>query len=145
MPKLEFGQIIKAWVLDRRGGNRKRRDCVIVSREEDIATHGQFAVVMISSKNLENVGVSDDIHVLLRFRAAPLAPHPETLLTKRCAAICDWHDVLAVDQVERFGGKLNKTEMALITKNVAAIRQKMMEASAESASESPPAAEPEST
>ncbi len=127
MPRLEFGQIIKARRNDPQGANRKRRDWVIVSRTDEIVRLGTFVAVAITGEVPNGLTQSNDECVLLRYQAPPNAPHPETKLYKRCAAMCTWLEAFTPDDVEEFGGRLDNKEMSAIMRNLKRILDKKRE------------------
>jgi len=83
---LRQGQIVWAMIPDRHGNRAKRRPVIVLTPNEDIATHDEIACVVASHTSaLQNPRPGHYV---------PIPYHPRgacrTKLRKETVAVCDW-------------------------------------------------------
>jgi hypothetical protein len=112
MATLQQGSIVWAWMVDRRGYNRKLRAGIVITETEDIASAAALVVVAVASNaDAEDIGPSFKLpwHRI---------GHPRTQLRQACYAICHWISVIRVDDIVDVGGYVSGKLLADILANV---------------------------
>lgn len=104
----EQGRIIKARVEDPQNRNPKVRTLLIVTPSEEIDSADTFSCVAITGTLPKKL--PDDC-VLLRYHNRG---HPQTGLTKRCAAMCSWLVELRSNQIISFVGRVSDRELSAV-------------------------------
>jgi mRNA-degrading endonuclease toxin of MazEF toxin-antitoxin module len=105
--RLEPGRIIKAWVKDH-GGHEKKRPAVVMTPAADIASGRPVFAFAISTKFARPLPPSQV------FLPADPSGAQGTFLEKDCVAVCDWHVVVDQGDILKVGGKVPANQLRII-------------------------------
>lgn len=107
MSRLEPGRIIRAWVKDH-SGHEKRRPAVVMTSASDIALGRPVFAFAISTKFTRPIPPNQ-----VFLPADPNGVHG-TLLEKDCVAVCDWHVVIDQGDILKVAGKVPANQLRII-------------------------------